>query len=117
MPARLTNAPINAASRIENLSEWRHHLLGRPRVGFTATGNSELARLHDELQALPTRRSKTAPPPVARVAVAATLHVPDRPVLSLLFATTVFGTASDITLAELMLKSFFPADKTTQRSS
>lgn len=89
--------------------------MARPRVGFTATGNSELARLHDELQALPTRRSKIAPPPVARVAVATMLRVPDGPVLSLLSATTVLGTASDITLAELTLETFFPADETTRR--
>ncbi len=36
-----------------------------------------------------------------------------RGVLSFLTATTVFGTAVDITLAELTLETFFPADAAT----
>ena len=40
----------------------------------------------------------------------------DGRVLSLLSTTTVFGTANDITLAELTLESFFPADEFTRKS-
>ena len=125
LPSRFVNPPVNVlratldpeglAPRIENLAEWRHHLLGRLRADFTATADPGLARLHDDLAAIPTPRSKAPPPPVARVAVPLMLRVPSGPLLSLLSTTTVFGTANDITLAELTLESFFPADATTRR--
>jgi len=51
---------------------------------------------------------------MARIAVPLMLGVPGGPVLSLISTTTVFGTANDITLAELTLESFFPADASTR---
>src|SRR5258706_338544 len=48
----------------------------------------------------------------ARVAVPLQLRT-ERGVLSFLSTTTVFGTPVDITLAELALESFFPADAAT----
>ncbi len=124
LPARLVAPPANVlratldpaglATRIANIAEWRHHILGRLRADFIATADPDLARLHDELAAIPTPRSKTQPPPVARVAVPLMLRMPGGPTLSLLSTTTVFGTASDVTLADLTLESFFPADAATR---
>jgi hypothetical protein len=37
----------------------------------------------------------------------------DRGVLSFFTTTTVFGTPLDVTLAELAIESFFPADEAT----
>ena len=111
---RATLDPAGLAPRIVNLAEWRHHILGRLRADATATGDPELALLHDQLAAIPTAAGKTRPPPVARVAVPLMLRAPDGTILSLLSMTTVFGTASEITLSELTLESFFPADDATR---
>jgi transcriptional regulator with XRE-family HTH domain len=125
LPARLLAPPINVlrasldpeglAPRIVNLPEWRHHLLGRLRADFAATADAGLARLHDELASIPTPRNRTAPPPIAHVAVPLMLRTSEGVVLSLLSTTTVFGTANDVTLSELTLESFFPADEATRR--
>jgi transcriptional regulator with XRE-family HTH domain len=124
LPQRLSEPPISVlratldpdglAPRIVNLIEWRHHLLGRLRADFVVTADAELAKLHDELAAIPVIRSKAPPPEVERVAVPLMLRVPNGPVLSLISTTTVFGTANDVTLSELTLESFFPADSKTR---
>ncbi|MBN9474595.1 MAG: transcriptional regulator [Bordetella sp. SCN 67-23] len=124
LPNRLTTPPVNVlratldpeglAPRIANLPEWRHHLLARLRADFTASGNAGLLTLHDELAAIPVPASKAPPAHMARIAVPLMLGVPGGPVLSLISTTTVFGTANDITLAELTLESFFPADASTR---
>jgi hypothetical protein len=124
LPTRLTRAPVNVlratldpeglAPRIVNLAEWRHHLLGRLHSDYSATGDPELAQLYDELAAMPAPASKSRPPKAERVAIPLMLRMPDRQVLSLISTTTVFGTANDITLSELTLESFFPADPETR---
>lgn len=125
LPSRLASSPVNVlratldpeglAPRIENLAEWRHHLLSRLRADFSATGRAELARLHDDLAAIPIPHRRSAQPHMARVATPLMLRVAGGPILSLLSTTTVFGTANDITLSELTLESFFPADDPTRR--
>ncbi len=112
---RLSLHPGGLAPRILNLREWRAHLLDRLRQQVAASGDPVLARLADELAAYP------APPDVPShaascdgggVAVPLVLAVPAGR-LSLLSTTTVFGTPVDITLAELALEAFFPADPET----
>lgn len=125
LPQRLTTPPVNVlratldpdglAPRIANIAEWRHHLLGRLRSDFAASADPDIAKLHDQLAAMPVPRSKAPLPTVALVAVPLTLRIPDGRVLSLLSTSTVFGTANDITLAELTLECFFPADEATRR--
>jgi transcriptional regulator with XRE-family HTH domain len=124
LPTRLTTPPVNVlratldpeglAPRIANLPEWRHHLLARLRADFNASGNAGLLTLHDELAAIPVAAGKTSPAQTARIAVPLMLSIPGGPVLSLISTTTVFGTAHDVTLAELTLESFFPADAQTR---
>jgi transcriptional regulator with XRE-family HTH domain len=104
------------APSILNLAEWRHHLLTRLRHDAHASGDPKLIQLHDELRAMPA--------PAAAQPLAATpnsVAVPLRlrhPVsgshLSMLSTTTVFGTATNVTLAELTLECFYPADETTR---
>ena len=125
LPIRLTAAPVNVlhatldpdglAPRIANLPEWRHHILSRLRADFVATADAELARLHDELAAIPLPASRTASSPLARAAIPLMLREPSGQLLSLLSTTMVFGTANDVTLAELTLECFFPADQGTRR--
>ncbi len=112
---RLSLAPDGLAPAILNLAEWRHHLLMRLRHETDATGDTALLELYDELKAFPAPSSSR--PPVARsdIAVPLVLRHPVTGVqLSMLSTTTIFGTATDVTLAELTLECFYPADEETR---
>ena len=111
---RLSLHPDGLASRIVNLPEWRAHLLHRVAQQVDASGDGELARLLDELRAYPSRAA-----PVTReasagagIAVPFCLVVGGRE-LAFISTTTVFGTAVDVTLDELALECFYPADEAT----
>jgi len=112
---RLSLNPKGLASRIVNLREWRSHLLDRLRRQIELTADAVLVKLMTELCSYP------APPPAARLGMneeTAGIVVPfelrtDAGVLSFFSTTTVFGTPIDVTLAELALETFFPADAAT----
>ncbi len=110
---RLSLHPQGLAPRIDNLAEWRHHLLERLRMQTESSGDARLAALHAELAALPFRAGTNPPAPVNPVAVPLRLRAAGT-VLSLLSTTTVFGTATDVTLAEITLECFYPADADTR---
>lgn len=113
---RLSLHPEGVAPRIDNYHEWRDHLLERLRRQIAASGDPVLARLLEELSAYP------APPgadhPRQEHDESASIAVPFRlrteaGVLSFISTITVFGTPVDVTLSELALESFFPADART----
>ena len=113
---RLSLHPDGLAPRIANLVEWRSHLLERLRRQVEATADPALADLLDELRGLPMPRAPGPPRPVdhAAGAVAVPLRlVTDAGTLSFISTTTVFGTPVDITLSELAIEAFFPADAAT----
>jgi hypothetical protein len=101
------------APRIANLAEWRGHLLDRLRREVSATADARLAELLAELEALP-RPDAQAPPRPAHGAIAVPL-VLRHDGRELMFFSTVatFGTAVDVTVAELSIEAFFPADAAT----
>ena len=108
---RISLHPDGVAPRIANLGEWKAHLLERVGRQVALTGDEELRALHDELAAYPA-------PPHAGVDAAGSIAVPLRlrtAAGELAFFSTVatFGTAVDITVAELAIESFFPADAAT----
>ena len=112
---RLSLDPQGLAPRILNLPEWRHHLLGRLQAAAERSGDAALAALHAELSALPCPVSRTPPAPPSPVAVPLVIADPDTgEALRFLSTTTVFGTASDVTLSELTLECFYPADAATR---
>jgi len=112
---RLSLHPQGLAERIDNLAEWRHHLLERLRIQAAQSGDARLEALRAELAALPFRAGRVPPRPLNPVAVPLRLRAPSGgPVLSLLSTTTVFGTATDVTLSELALECFYPADAGTR---
>jgi hypothetical protein len=130
VPADLMEPPVNVlrvslhpdgmASRILNYGEWRAHLLERLRHQIDVTGDAVLARLMRELSSYPERNDATAPargpaPDYAGVVVPLRL-VTDGGVLSFFSTTTVFGTPVDVTLSELALETFFPADEATAQA-
>lgn len=108
---RLSLHPQGLAPRIHNLPQWREHLLERLRQQIATTGDSALAALADELRALPGGEDGVHALPGEHLGVLMPFRF-DTPfgALNLISTTTVFGTAVDITLQELALETFFPAD-------
>lgn len=110
---RLSVHPRGLAPRIVNLAEWRGHLLDRLRREVAATADGRLAELLAEVEAYP-RPLDSAPPrtPHGAIAVPLVLRHDER---ELTFFSTVatFGTAVDVTVAELSIEAFFPADAAT----
>jgi transcriptional regulator with XRE-family HTH domain len=110
---RLTLHPDGMAPRIVNLSEWRSHLLARLRRQIEVSADSVLADLLKELTAYPAP-AHTAEPAPSSVPFAVPFQLAtDAGVLSFISTITVFGTPVDVTLSELALESFFPADPAT----
>jgi transcriptional regulator with XRE-family HTH domain len=113
---RLSLHPDGMAPHIVNLGQWRAHLLARLRRQANATGDPVLAALHKELRDYPCDQ----PEPEVELPGPGDVAVPLRynhggDILSFISITAVFGTPLDITLAELAIESFFPADPATAR--
>ena len=112
---RLSLHPQGLAPQIENLAEWRAHLLARLRQQIDVTADATLVALRDELAAYPApaaSRARPAHDEYGGVVVPMRLKTP-RGTLSFFSTTTIFGTPVDITLSELAIESFFPADAAT----
>jgi transcriptional regulator with XRE-family HTH domain len=114
---RLSLHPQGLAPRIANLPEWRAHLLARLHRQIEVSADPVLAELMRELAAYPVPSgSKQARPAgdheYAGVVVPVQFET-ETGTLSFFSTTTVFGTPLDITLSELALESFFPADAAT----
>ena len=109
---RLSLHPKGLAPCIANLAEWRAHLLARLKHQIDVSGDPALTALLDELRAYPAPEDGKAGPDYGGVVVPLRLRAGDA-VLSFFSTTTVFGTPIDVTLAELALESFYPADAAT----
>jgi transcriptional regulator with XRE-family HTH domain len=111
---RLSLHPGGLAPRILNLVQWREHLFSRLKHQIDLSGDPVLVELLIELQALPFDASQSHGASIdpAGVAVPLQFSTPEG-TLSFIGTTTVFGTPVDITLAELALETFFPADSHT----
>ncbi|MGH7629536.1 MAG: helix-turn-helix domain-containing protein [Gemmatimonadales bacterium] len=109
---RLSLHPGGLAPRIDNLAEWRAHLLARLRHQIEATADFTLAELLAELEQLPHGEAPARHESYGGVIVQLRLRrsTARSPFVS---TTTILGTPLDITLAELAIESFFPADRTT----
>jgi hypothetical protein len=108
---RLSLHPDGMAPRIANLPEWRAHLLARLHRQAEATGDLRLTALHDELSAYPGGLGR--PPGPAEVVVPLRFRADDGAELSFLSITAVIGTPMDVTVEELAIESFYPADDQT----
>jgi transcriptional regulator with XRE-family HTH domain len=113
---RLGLHPQGLAPRIENYTQWRAHVLMRLRQQISGTADPILMELLAELESypMPPSTSDRTADPIDEVDYGGVV-VPFRlrtgyGVLSFFSTTTVFGTPLDITLAELAIESFFPAD-------
>lgn len=114
---RLGLHPDGLAPRIANLAEWRAHLLDRLGQQAVVSGDPALAALHAELAAYPGGQHP-ASPDLAAGSVAVLLRLQDGQggeggELSFISTVTTFGTAVDVTVSELSIEAFFPADAVT----
>jgi transcriptional regulator with XRE-family HTH domain len=114
---RLSLHPGGLAPRIANYAEWRAHLLSRLRLQVDVSADPLLVELLRETAEYRApaglhRRAHTPPHSGAGVAVPLRLRT-EAGELAFISTTTVFGTPIDITVAELAIESFFPADATT----
>jgi len=110
---RLSLHPEGVAPRIANLPEWRAHLLDRLGREAVAGGDPALAALHEELAGYPGGGTAVAPDLEAgAIAVPLRIRHGDAE-LAFISTVTTFGTAVDVTVSELSIESFFPADAAT----
>ena len=108
---RLSLHPEGLAPRIVNLAEWRAHIFHRLEAQVEASADRGLADLLAELRAYQGGGAK-AQDDYGGVAVPLVLRAGEEQ-LSFLSTTTMFGTPIDITLSELAIEAFLPADART----
>jgi len=107
---RLALHPRGMAPRIVNFGQWAHHVVERLKQESVRNPSDRLAALYDELAGY-------VPQPVVTAdhvgfAVPLQLRTPYGE-LRLLTTITTFATAVDVTVAELKLEAFLPADQTS----
>ncbi|MFI8615101.1 helix-turn-helix domain-containing protein [Acidovorax sp. NPDC077693] len=112
---RLSLHPEGLAPRIANLAQWRAHLFERLRQQIQATADPALIALQAELLEYPEPAgAKSTVLPGELLGVVMPFCFESRHgMLSLISTTTIFGTPVDVTLQELAVESFFPADDFT----
>ena len=109
---RLAFHPEGLAPRTVNLAEWAAHLLERLHRQCEATADPELLKLYQDLKSYPIPARSAPITPDNNVALPFKLRL-NGEILSFISTTMVFGTPVDITLQELALETFFPADERT----
>jgi transcriptional regulator with XRE-family HTH domain len=110
---RLSLHPKGLAPRIVNLHEWRAHLIHRLRRQNDNAADPVLLELERELASYPgPKRPAPAAGKEIAIAVPLQLRMGER-IFSFISTITVFGSPLDVTLSELAVESFFPADRQT----
>lgn len=114
---RLSLHPEGLAPRIANFAEWRAHMLGRLHRQIDLTADPALKDLLRELSDYPTPNtgaSKVRAPDRECTSLVTPLNIViNGTTLAFFSTTTIFGTPVDITLSEIAIESFFPADAAT----
>jgi hypothetical protein len=113
---RLALHPRGLAPRIRNLPQWRGHLLEQMERQLALTRSAPLRELYEEVAAypVPDRGHDPAPRPDAVPGFALPLLIEhDGHVLSFVSSISTFNTPMDITVAELAIETFLPADPAT----
>jgi transcriptional regulator with XRE-family HTH domain len=111
---RLSLDPEGLAPRIVNLAEWRAHVLDGLGRQAVLSGDPALAALHQEIAALPGADTAAHLPQLdaGGISIPLVLRHGERDLRFISTATT-FTTAVDVTVSELSIESFFPADEAT----
>ena len=111
---RLSLHPDGVAPRIVNLTQWRAHLLQQLRQRAAQTGDTRLRELEAELRSYPGGDRDVRPEPTDVVLPLQLRHQGGQ--LSLFSIEAHVGTANDITVDELTIEAFYPADAETKRA-
>ena len=106
---RVALHPDGMAPRIGNLAEWRGHLLTQLQHRAQALGDQRLRDLREELLGYPGGAEVVAPDGVV---LPLRYRLGDQE-LSLFSISAVVGTATDVTVQELTIEAFYPADAAT----
>ena len=112
---RLSLHPKGLAPQIVNLAQWRNHLFERLRQQIQATSDPVLASLLEELRAYPLAEgAEDLQMEGEHLGVVMPFRFRSSAgILSFISTTTIFGTPVDVTLQELAMETFFPADAQT----
>jgi transcriptional regulator with XRE-family HTH domain len=111
---RLALHPEGLAPRTLNLGEWRHHILSRLERHWRLSGDPALATLLEELRGYPGDEIDEAGATAAHdIFVPFRMRSQAGEDLTFFGTIATFGTALDVTVAELSIESFFPADDVT----
>jgi transcriptional regulator with XRE-family HTH domain len=114
---RLSLHPKGLGPRIVNFAEWHAHVVDRLRHQIDLTADAGLIDLLEEVRGYgralaPPGRARPAPAAAPQMIVPFRVRIGNE--LASFFTTTmVFGTPVEVTLSELALESFFPADAET----
>ena len=108
--------PAGLRPCIENWDEVAHALIERIHREAEGPGDAETRALRDELLAYPGVPARWRSPQLDRPPVPLLSIVYRKGDLRLAFFTTIttFGTPQDVTLQELRIECFFPADEATR---
>ncbi len=115
-PANVVRAslhPDGLAPRIVNFSQWSTHLVDRVRREAELYADPALVELHDELCGYPGVAGSPSPADTASRLFVPLVLRSDGGELSFFSTVATFGTARDVTVEELAIESFFPADEAT----
>jgi transcriptional regulator with XRE-family HTH domain len=107
---RLSLHPDGMAPNIVNLAEWRGHLLAQLHRRAETMGDQRLLDLHRELAAYPG--GTTGSPDHTDVVLPLRYRRGDEELAFFSISATV-GSATDVTVEELAIEAFYPADAGT----
>jgi transcriptional regulator with XRE-family HTH domain len=115
---RLSLHPDGLAARTLNFPEWAGYLLHQLKRTIALTGDPALRELEEEVRGYPgvaAARAWSSPPDKASLLVPVELDAGGGRRLSMFTTLTTFGTPLDVTLAELAVELFYPADAESAR--
>ena len=105
--------PRGLAPLIENYEEWSRNVLKRLDSELEVSGDPELSALISELEELTgLAKARDSRQDFAGVFVPLKLRLPAG-TATFISTTTVFGTPTEVTLSELAIEAFLPADEAT----
>jgi transcriptional regulator with XRE-family HTH domain len=111
---RIALHPLGMAPRTLNLGEWSAHLMARLHREMQITADPRLESLYDELAGYPGVEVASPHGQLEAPEIVLRLRLRDGDRELAFFSTiSTFGTAVDITLAELSIEAFYPANART----